>query len=61
MIEKHLPSFIMTILTAVALWVGVSISDLNKNVAVIIERTVLHEKRITKLEEKNLFNLTKGN
>ena len=50
--EKHLPNFLLTVITAVALWVGSSINELNKNVASIVAKTESHEKRIDKLEQR---------
>lgn len=45
-------TFIMAVFTATAFWVGSSVSELNKNMAVVITKLEAHETRIIKLEGK---------
>ena len=52
MFERHLPTFLLSVITAVALWVGGSINDLNKNVSSMLEKTTSHEKRLDNLEKR---------
>lgn len=60
--EKHLQTFLFAVMTAIAMWVGASVSELNRNVAVIIERTEAHEKRLSKLEDaSSSITRRKGN
>ena len=50
--ERTINHIFQAVLVAVALWVGSSINDLNKNVSVIIEKTTSHEKRLDNIEKR---------
>lgn len=60
--DKHLDSLIQRafffIIAALSIWIASSINELNRNVAVVIDRTLsqtksleMHEMRIEKLED----------
>lgn len=45
-------TFIMAVFTAVALWVGSSVSNLNENMAKVLSIIEAHDRRIEKLEQR---------
>lgn len=52
MSERIVNHLFQAVIVAVALWVGSSINDLNKNVSAIIEKTTSHEKRLDNIEKR---------